>query len=62
MTAPYHILGDPLAPILIIADHASNHVPEDIDLGLPGEVMTEHVTLDIGVAEVAALLVEQGDC
>jgi predicted N-formylglutamate amidohydrolase len=60
MTDPFRILGDPLAPILIIADHASNHVPEGIDLGLPPEAMTEHVALDIGVAEVAALLVEGG--
>ncbi|MBN8832548.1 MAG: N-formylglutamate amidohydrolase [Sphingomonadales bacterium] len=60
MSAPFEILGDPLAPILIIADHASNHVPEGIDLGLPPEAMREHVALDIGVAEVAALLVERG--
>lgn len=62
MTAPFHILGDSSAPILIIADHASNHVPEDIDLGLPAHVLNEHVALDIGVAQVAALLVERGDC
>src|SRR5690606_29111343 len=61
MTEPYRILGDPAAPVLIIADHASNHVPGGIDLGLPPEAMEEHVALDIGVAEVAALLVEQGD-
>ncbi len=59
---PFRILGDPAAPILIIADHASNHVPDGIDLGLPPEVMGEHVALDIGVAEVAALLVETGQC
>jgi len=62
MTAAFQILGNPTAPILIIADHASNHVPEDIDLGLPPEVLTEHVAWDIGVAAVAALLVDQGDC
>ncbi|MBO9576178.1 MAG: N-formylglutamate amidohydrolase [Sphingobium sp.] len=62
MTAPFHILGDPAAPVLIIADHASNHVPDDIDLGLPPEVMREHVAWDIGVAEVAALLGEKGSC
>jgi predicted N-formylglutamate amidohydrolase len=61
MTAPFHVLGDPIAPILIIADHASNHVPEGIDLGLPPEALTEHVAIDIGVADVAALLVEKGD-
>lgn len=62
MSAPFQILGDPAAPILIIADHASNHLPEGIDLGLPPEVMREHVAIDIGVAEVAALLVAQGQC
>lgn len=62
MTAPFDILGDPAAPILIVADHASSHVPEGIDLRLPPEVLTEHVALDIGVAEVAALLVAHGDC
>lgn len=62
MTAPFHVLGDPAAPILIVADHASSHVPDGIDLGLPPEVMREHVALDIGVAEVAALLVEMGQC
>jgi predicted N-formylglutamate amidohydrolase len=61
MTAPFHVLGDPLAPILIIADHASNHVPEGIDLGLPPEALNEHVAIDIGVADVAARLVEKGD-
>jgi predicted N-formylglutamate amidohydrolase len=62
MTAPFHVFGDPAAPILIVADHASSHVPEGIDLGLSPEVMREHVALDIGVAEVAALLVETGQC
>ena len=62
MTAPFHILGDPAASILIIADHASNHVPADIDLGLPPEVMNEHVAVDIGVADVARLLVEDLGC
>jgi predicted N-formylglutamate amidohydrolase len=62
MTSAFHVLGDPAAPILIVADHASNHVPDGIDLGLPPEVMGEHVALDIGVAEVTALLVETGQC
>lgn len=62
MTATYSLLGDPAAPILIIADHASNHVPADIHLGLPAEALREHVAFDIGVAEVAAHLVAHGDC
>jgi predicted N-formylglutamate amidohydrolase len=61
MTAAFHILGDPAAPILIIGDHASNHVPSGIDLGLPPQVMNEHVAIDIGVAQVSGLLVERGN-
>lgn len=62
MTAPFHVLGDPSAPILIIADHASNHVPENVDLGLPPEALNEHIAIDLGVADVAALLVATGQC
>ncbi len=61
-STPFHILGDPAAPILIVADHASNHVPADIDLGIDPALLSEHVALDIGVAEVAALLVATGNC
>lgn len=43
------IPGDPASGLLLIADHASNHVPGDIDLGVPAAVMREHVAIDIGV-------------
>ncbi len=46
--------------ILLIADHASAFVPDDIDLGIDSELLTNHIAIDIGVAEVAALLVESG--
>jgi predicted N-formylglutamate amidohydrolase len=62
MTSPFQILGDPAAPILVVVDHASNHVPDGIDLGVPDHVLREHVAYDIGVAEVAALLVAHWDC
>jgi predicted N-formylglutamate amidohydrolase len=62
MTVPFQILGDPAAPILVVVDHASNHVPDGIDLGVPAPVLHEHVAYDIGVAEVAALLVAHWDC
>ena len=50
--------------ILLIGDHASNHVPADIDLGIDPALLNQHVALDIGVAEVATLLVDGGhiDC
>lgn len=46
--------------ILLIADHASALVPDDIDLGIDPALLANHIAIDIGVAEVAALLVESG--
>ncbi|WP_447762403.1 N-formylglutamate amidohydrolase [Sphingopyxis panaciterrae] len=46
--------------VLLIADHASAHVPDDIDLGIDPALLREHIAIDIGVADVAALLVESG--
>ncbi|HEV7313540.1 N-formylglutamate amidohydrolase [Sphingopyxis sp.] len=46
--------------ILLIADHASALVPDDIDLGIDPALLVNHIAIDIGVAEVAALLVESG--
>jgi predicted N-formylglutamate amidohydrolase len=48
--------------ILIVADHASAHVPADIDLGIPPEVLTRHVAVDIGVAPLAAALCDRLGC
>ncbi|WP_116968590.1 N-formylglutamate amidohydrolase [Blastomonas sp. UPD001] len=48
--------------IVVIADHASNHVPEGIDLGVPADVMVQHVAIDIGVAEVTRALCEAIGC
>jgi predicted N-formylglutamate amidohydrolase len=57
---PYQILGKPVSGgLLIIGDHASNHVPEDVDLGIGTEQLDRHIALDIGVAEVAARMVER---
>lgn len=54
-------LGTPrTGGILLIGDHASNHVPDDIDLGIDPALLTNHIAVDIGVAEVAALLVADG--
>ncbi len=45
---------------MLIGDHASNLVPDDIDLGIDAALLGSHIAIDIGVAEVAALLVESG--
>jgi predicted N-formylglutamate amidohydrolase len=50
----YRILGEPArGDILIVADHASNRVPSDIDLGIAPELLGQHIAVDIGVAAVA---------
>ncbi len=60
-TEPYTLLGTPAeGGILVIADHASNHVPEGIDLGIPAELMNQHIAVDIGVAAVAERMIAPG--
>jgi predicted N-formylglutamate amidohydrolase len=48
--------GDPARGLLLIADHASNHVPPDIDLGILSDLLTQHVAIDIGVAPLGRAL------
>ncbi len=48
--------------LLIVADHASNHVPADIDLGIEAGLLSNHIAIDIGVAEVSRLLAQQLRC
>lgn len=62
MSEVYTWLSGGNVPILIIGDHASNHVPEDIDLGIEAGLLQRHIAMDIGVAEVAALLTERLKC
>ena len=46
--------------ILLIADHAANAVPADINLGIATALPDNHIAVDIGVAEVAERLVAAG--
>lgn len=53
---PYRQVGvDDIRPggLLCVADHASNHVPEGIELGIDRKLLDEHIALDIGVEGVA---------
>lgn len=45
--------------LLIVGDHASAHVPDDIDLGIDPALLRQHIAIDIGVAEVSRLLAGQ---
>src|SRR5581483_6858058 len=56
------IEGDPASDLLIVADHASAMVPADIDLGVPPELLEQHVAIDIGVAPLAADLCARLGC
>ncbi len=42
-----------LGNVLIVGDHASNHVPPGIDLGIDPVVLDTHIGWDIGVAPLA---------
>jgi predicted N-formylglutamate amidohydrolase len=45
--------------IVCTADHASNAVPADINLGIPAHLLHDHIAIDIGTAAIAELLAEQ---
>ena len=39
--------------ILCVADHASNYVPDDIELGIDPKLLNQHIAVDIGVGGMA---------
>lgn len=60
MSEAYRILGTPrFGGILVVSDHASNHVPGDIDLGIDPALLDQHIAVDIGVAGVAAHMAQR---
>ena len=54
MTAPRVIDGS--APLLLVADHASNAVPPGVDLGIDAALFDDHIALDIGTASLTEAL------
>lgn len=63
MSEAFRILGTPRAGgVLVVSDHASNRVPEDIDLEIDPALLDQHIAVDIGVAGVAELLVQDTGC
>ncbi len=56
----YRIVGEPrFGGILIVADHASNRVPDGVDLGIDPALLDQHIALDIGVAGVAERMAQR---
>lgn len=48
--------------LLIVGDHASAHVPADIDLGIDPSLLSCHIAVDIGVENVCAILARSLSC
>lgn len=57
---PFTVVNhDGAAPVLIICDHASRHVPPEYgDLGLPPHQLAQHIAWDIGASQVSRRLAE----
>ena len=55
MTVAHHIAGTP-GGVLLICDHASNHVPDGIDLGIAPDLLDKHIGIDIGGAPLTEAL------
>jgi predicted N-formylglutamate amidohydrolase len=60
MSEVFRLLGQPrFGGILVVSDHASNHVPDEIPLGIDPALLTQHMAIDLGVAEVGALMAQR---
>ena len=60
LTESYRILGIPrFGGVLIVADHASNRVPGDIELGIEPALLGLHIAHDIGVMGVATRMAQR---
>lgn len=54
MTLPYRQIGEHRrGGIVCVSDHASNRIPDGIDLGIDHALLNEHIAVDIGVEAVA---------
>ncbi|WP_420145921.1 N-formylglutamate amidohydrolase [Sphingobium sp.] len=62
MNEAYHQIDGGDLNLLIVADHASAHVPADIDLMIDPALLNEHIAVDIGVADVSRALAAQLGC
>jgi predicted N-formylglutamate amidohydrolase len=59
-TAFVRIAGDPASGLILLCDHASNRVPEELgDLGLPHAELSRHIAYDPGAAAVTRALAAQ---
>jgi len=58
---PFIRIGTPQrGGIIAVADHAGDAVPAEIELGIPAELMEQHIAVDIGTAGLAERLEIKG--
>lgn len=50
------VISGAASDLLLLCDHASNAVPDDIDLGIAPGLLAKHIALDIGAAPVTRAL------
>lgn len=56
----WRLLGTPrFGGILVVSDHASARVPDDIDLGIAPELLAQHIAVDIGVAAIGERMTQR---
>jgi predicted N-formylglutamate amidohydrolase len=56
----FRMLGTPrFGGILVVSDHASNHVPGDVELGIDPDLLNQHIAVDIGVGAVGAMMAQR---
>ena len=56
----FRLVGTPrFGGILVVSDHASNRVPDDIDLGIDPALLDQHIAVDLGVAAVAERMAQR---
>lgn len=61
MQPPAEILEGGAQDVLLLCDHASNAVPEGIDLGIAPELLDLHIAIDIGADAVTRALAARLD-
>lgn len=49
-------------PVLLLCDHASHHVPDDINLGIAPELLAKHIAVDIGAGPLTRALAARLGC
>ncbi len=60
MSEAFRIVGNlHFGGILVVSDHASNRVPDDVDLGIAPDLLDQHIAVDIGVARVGTIMAQR---